>query len=294
MRLVPPARSFPPFVASENQRAALWMLELFASIGATRFDVTHTHLSGEKRGFRRDRDLNEVATSLPYLVTAAERRQNNLIIRPRLPKEFGAVCIQLDDIDAAKASKITPAAFLVIETSPASFQAWVAVKDAPLGTTARLRRGIGADLNASGATRIAGSFNFKPKYAPHFPTVRVAADQLGHIATVAELDALHVLAQKPQRVEIVRPATERRPAGKWPSYQRCLDGAPIGDKGNPSRTAADFVWCKIAASWRHPVDAVARELMRVSSKAQENGEGYAKQTAERAAWAAAQRPQPKP
>ena len=37
----------------------------------------------------------------------------------------------------------------------------------------RLRKGAGADPTASGATRIAGSQNFKEKYSPDFPYVRI-------------------------------------------------------------------------------------------------------------------------
>jgi hypothetical protein len=265
------------------------MVELFASIGATGFHVTFTHLTGEPRGFRKGQTVAQVCTSLPYLMRSHVEREINIIVRPIVPT---AAVIQLDDIDAANAAKIAPAAFLTLETSPGNFQAWVAVKDAPRGLIARIRRGVGADLNASGATRVAGTHNFKAKYAPHFPTVRIAADQLGHIAQVAELEAMGVLA--PEQTFQPAPAQPTgRPARSWPDYQRCIDGAPIGASGKPSRTAADFVWCKIAASWRHPVDAIARELLRVSTKAQENGEAYARQTAENAAWAAQHRG-PKP
>ena len=113
-------------------------VETFASIGATHFDITFKHLSGERRGFRCNRDLAEVRESIPPLVESTTRRENNLIVRPRVD---GAACIQLDDLDREKATRIAPAAFLMLETSPGSYQAWVAVKDAPLGLTqVRLRR----------------------------------------------------------------------------------------------------------------------------------------------------------
>jgi len=37
----------------------------------------------------------------------------------------------------------------------------------------RVRRGAGADITASGATKIAGSLNLKDKYAPDFPRVTI-------------------------------------------------------------------------------------------------------------------------
>ena len=61
-----------------------------------------------------------------------------------------------------------------------------------------------------------------------------------------------------------------------PSYARCLEGAPLGSGGNPKRTSADFIWCKIALSWGHGIEATAERLLEESSKARENGEAYAR------------------
>ena len=289
--------TIPPAVASNRTAQAVAMIDLFASIGATHFDITHTHLSGEKRGFRANRPLAEVRQSMPPLIASADRRQNNVIIRPRVQ---GATCIQLDDLDRDKAATVSPAAFLILETSPGSYQAWVAVKDAPPGTATRLRKGAGADLTASGATRVAGSLNFKERYAPDFPTVRMAGTRRGHIVSIADLEALHVLAPEPEPEPIQPGQAVRtgREARTWPSYQMCLERAPESHSrpGQPRESIADFTWCKIATSWGHSVEATAARLMRESSKAQENGEEYARKTAERAAWAAARRnrqmPQP--
>ena len=163
------------------------------------------------------------------------------------------------------------------------------------GITARLRRGAGADLHASGATRVAGSQNFKAKYAPDFPIVRMAATRRGHVVSVAELEALNVLAPEVEPVEIVPPAANVRKDGRaarsWPNYQTCLDRAPESQSrpGHPRDSVADFTWCKIATSWGHSPEATAARLMEESAKARENGQQYALQTAQRAAWAAAQR-----
>ena len=61
--------------------------------------------------------------------------------------------------------------FLILRTSPGNYQAWVAVADGDADFARRLRKGAGADLTASGATRVSGSLNFKEKYAPAFPRV---------------------------------------------------------------------------------------------------------------------------
>ena len=50
-------------------------------------------------------------------------------VRPRSPT---TTLIQLDDLDAAKAERMAPHSFIVFQTSPGKFQAWVAVeKGAP-------------------------------------------------------------------------------------------------------------------------------------------------------------------
>src|SRR5450432_805751 len=68
----------------------------------------------------------------------------------------------------------------------------------------------------------------------------------------------------------------------WPSYDRCLEGAPIGTSGGPRRSSADFTWCLIAADWGHGVEDIAARLMEESSTAREYGEAYASLTAQRA------------
>jgi hypothetical protein len=39
--------------------------------------------------------------------------------------------------------------------------------------TRRLKKGVGADVTASGATRVAGTMNYKRKYEPDFPKVAI-------------------------------------------------------------------------------------------------------------------------
>jgi hypothetical protein len=276
-------------VVSSEPAEAVRMLDLFGAIGATHFDITHIHLCGEKRGFRRNRSITEVRRLMPHLVTSAVLRQDNVILRPRV---VGPICIQLDDLDPDKLAMISSLAFLTIETSPGNYQAWVAVADPVPGIATRLRKGTDADLNASGATRVAGTKNFKLKFEPTFPLVRIVGAQRGRIVNVAELETRGVLATESESTETNRSTSIisfcRRPQ-KWPSYERCLERAPVGSSGNPKRTSADFTWCLIAASWGHPVEAIEARLLDLSTKAQENGKGYARKTAERAKWAAARR-----
>jgi len=280
-------------VIGERITAALAMLDTFASVGATSFDVTLTDLAGEKTGYQAKRSVEELRHSMRSRLEASARSQINFIIRPRSP---AAKLIQLDDLDAAKAEKVEPHAFMVLCTSPGNFQAWVAVRDAPEDFARRLRKGAGADPTASGSTRVAGSLNFKEKYAPAFPVVEVARANAGNVATVSALELAGLVAPPeappvfPDRVS--RPPRDRR---RWPSYARCVQNAPPVHQGDrPDVSKADFTWCMTAIDWGWPVEDTAKRLMEESSKARENGEGYALTTAQNAAAAVVRRQNLKP
>jgi len=274
-------------------RAALAMVDLFASVGAERFELTHTNLDQESRGCRHAQSVDQIKTSLPHLIPSSFRRQNNVILRPH--NSASAAFIQLDDLDAARLERVKPAAFMVIETSPGNFQAWLAVSGAGKGEARRLRKGTGADQAASGATRVAGSANHKRKYEPSFPIVKVTHAQAGKIATLSELEALGLLA--PADPPKPPPRLPRAAGtGRWPSYARCLAGAPAvteqGREGqHPDTSRADFTFAVIALDWGHSIEATAARLMELSDKARENGTAYAEMTARNAAAAVAERAQ---
>jgi DNA primase RepB-like protein len=266
----------------ESQTAeALRMLDVFASIGARCFDIEHVNLDQQHRGFRRAQTLEQARGSMPFLVDSAAQRHNNLIVRPHAD---GATLIQLDDLPAATLDRVRPVAFLILNTSPGNFQAWLAVRGA--GDDADLRRRVkkatGADPSASGATRVAGTMNFKRKYEPNFPTVAIQEAQPGKTVTPAELEALGLIAPP----DPPRPATVFRNSkgDKWPSYEQCLDAAPLNHGGDaPDVSRADFTFALIAIDWGHPAEQVAARLMEYSTKARENGQRYADLTARKAA-----------
>jgi len=70
----------------------------------------------------------------------------------------------------------------------------------------------------------------------------------------------------------------------WPSYARCLAGAP-GAKNHKGkdRSAADFEFCLISIDRGWTAEATANQLLLESEKAQLLGRGYALHTARRAA-----------
>ncbi|MHB1424708.1 MAG: RepB family DNA primase [Gemmataceae bacterium] len=266
---------------------ALAMLAAFASVGAERFDMTLTDAAGGKVAFRSNRSLDEMHATLPRILEEAAHKQHNVIVRPR---SRGLTLIQLDDLDTDAEAKLRPVSFLTLCTSPGSFQAWVAVADADAGFARRLRKGAGADPSASGATRVSGSWNFKEKYAPAFPRVEAVHACPGRIVMRADLESLGIVAP-PEKTESAPARASRRSGGRgWPSYQRCVQGAPEAhDGGRPDISRADFTFCLLAIDWGWTVEETAARLMQESNKAKEDGEAYARRTAENAAAALARR-----
>jgi hypothetical protein len=206
------------------------MLDAFASAGATHFDLTHTSIDGEKRGFRPSQSLAQLKNSMPKLFPGAAERQNNIIVRPTSDKVH---FVQLDDLDASGLSRVGEAAFMTLETSPGNHQAWIAVSGLPTPQDARdfarrLRKGTGADLTASGATRVAGTENYKRKYEPDFPTVAIRDSTPGRIMTPAQLEAMGLVATPSRRLSLhppppVCPAEAKPPSA--PGNGRTMAGA---------------------------------------------------------------------
>jgi RepB DNA-primase from phage plasmid len=207
------------------------------------------------------------------------------------PHGAGVTFLQLDDLSADKLPPLAPAVFLILETSPANYQAWLAIAGpGDKDFARRVRRGTGADATASGATRVAGSLNFKDKYAPNFPRVVIREARAGRLTSASELEQLGLVAPPeelpPLRVAPARPAGNRQ----WPNYAVALDGAPLDSEGHgPDRSRADFVWCMTAITWGFTVGDTAERLIEESTKARANGRAYAELTARNAALAVERR-----
>jgi hypothetical protein len=110
----------------------------------------------------------------------------------------------------------------------------------------------------------------------------------------AELERLGLVAAPEVVVSSGRPPPACVSPGnrRWPSYARCLEGAPFNSEENgPDRSRADFVWCMTAITWGWPVKDAADRLMEESTKAQTNGKAYAELTARNAALAVERRKQ---
>ncbi len=278
-------------------KAAQRMLDTFTSMGAESFVVTKTELEwpGHKQvKWRKTYSASELQERLPAMVrTAAIRRPckisdsetimagENLIIRPT---GKGAAFVQLDDLNAQQLDRVRPAVFIIHATSPGSHQAWIAVSGLPEGKEAfkefmrRVRKAVGGnDKSASHATRVAGTENFKTKYAPEFPTVTIVETHPGRVMTPVQLEALGLLAP-PEPVnttalKFTRQAENRSARDRqWPSYEKALAGAPLSSDG-PDRSRADFWWSYLALQRGWSAEDTEAKLIEVSEKARERVRG---------------------
>jgi len=299
--------------------AALRMLDTFASCGAQSFVVTKTELEwpGHKKvKWGKEYQADDLRGLMPAMVrTAAIRRSyqlpdgermmagENLIIRPT---GQGVAFVQLDDLNAEQLDRVRPAVFIIHATSPGNYQAWVAVSGVSEGKeqfkefTRRVRKAVGGnDKSASHATRVAGTENFKLKYAPAFPTVSIVETHPGRVMTPEQLESLGLLAE-PEPVMATALKFARRgenSSGKdrhWPSYERALAGAPQGHDG-PDRSRADFWFSYLALQRGWSAEETEAKLPEVSEKARERVRGgdvgYVHVTVENAgAWLERSRP----
>lgn len=265
------------------------MLDAFASFGVQAFDLTETDIDGRKRSFRPQQSWERLRPWMPHLLESAVARQDNLIVRPR-----GATValVQLDDLGGAGIERVRSVAFLILATSAGNHQAWVAVRECAADLARRLRQGSGADPSASGAARIAGSVNFKRQYAPDFPSVNILETTPQCTTSRVELEGLGLLAPS-QPLNSAVPPRRVSPSGRtpsWPSYERCLGGAPLAHHSDqPDVSRADFTFCLLAIDWGWTVPDVCRRLLLLSPKARRRGAAYVELTAQRAAAAVARR-----
>jgi hypothetical protein len=276
------------------------MLDICASVGARAVALTLTSQSGDKEYFRRNVPLDELDRSLRLgMLDDAAQRNRNVIIRPHDARPQPEVSfLQLDDL---KAHQLPAVAFVTLETSPSNFQAWLAIPGKLNKELAsRIRKGAGADIGASGATRIPGSINFKPAYAPEktgspYPVVRIKDARPKQMTTAAELEQLGLVAPEEHFTQLPPTRFESDHLRQWPDYQYNLDRAKPKKNGDGlDLSGVDFVWCMTAATWGFGANDTAEMLLQVSEHARHpsNGPRYAKKTADKAAaWVAQRREQ---
>jgi hypothetical protein len=276
------------------------MLAAFASVGTTGYTLTQTDIHRkpwQKTNSTRYAHEDFVKAVPTLLMSATQADPHNLIIRPHDGPDVRL--IQLDDLSRDVISRVMAFSFLLIETSPDNFQAWIALESncaSPAESKLtddliyRLIRGVGADAGANGSVRLVGSRNVKAVHEPDFPLVKLHHAQPSLRITAATL-AISGLPLPPEA--LVRPMQPlrfppRRASGRgWPDYQRCLNGAPAARDGSgPDVSRADYTFCIISARWGWSEADIAAKLVTVSTKAKERGPKYAELTARNAVAAA--------
>ena len=272
------------------------MLDIFASVGATAFNVTWTNLQDQPRRSLKGITVAQITRTMPRMLDAAIADTLNLIVRPYGPNVW---FVQLDDLKAEQLQRLAPRIFLILETSPGNHQAWAALQGQHDKEFARrVRRGAGTDKRATGATRVAGSLNYKEKYDPEktgkpWPRVAIHTAQPERMTTRKELEELGLVAPKEEFAPFVPARSSDRPGTGWPDYEISLRRAPLNREGTgPDRSNADLSWAMTAIGYfRRSESDTAAELMKVSAKAQQKGRPYADMIAKTAAEFVAQRQQ---
>jgi len=224
---------------------------------------------------------------MPVELGMAARRQHKRILRPRGP---AVVFIQLDDLNAEAMRRVLPVSFLALETSPRNYQAWIATPEATEDLSASFdtlrRRSDRQRGYASG-----GQPQFQEQVCAPVPARRNRARLARTDRRKETLAQLGLLTDDtPQRPQAPCAwAKPRASVRSWPSYQRCIAGAPLTrDNTRPDISRADFTWCIIAIDWdgapRIPPPAHGSEH-------QGSGEWGALRLADRPARCSSRRPQ---
>src|SRR5215831_878778 len=120
------------------------MLEAFTGAGARAFDVSMTTIEKRSVDYWPVQSTRQLREGLPGLIDRCLRDVRNLIIRP-VPRDG---LLQLDDVSGEMLERVRPLAFLVIETGPGRWQAWVATKGCDGSFCRRVKQAAGADPGA--------------------------------------------------------------------------------------------------------------------------------------------------
>jgi hypothetical protein len=190
---------------------------------------------------------------------------------------------------------LRPVAFAIVETSPGSFQPWLAIDDELSEEESKRERErllrvvarTGGNGGSFGALRWPGSRNQKPirKQADGSqPIVRIVHSEMGRVTTIAELEDLGLLAPPVEKTG--RPnfkVCANKVPTKWPSWEQELGYCQLKKSGEPNRSEADFRWCRTAFLWGWSDTDVAAELRKVSPKACDETEHYIDRTVKNAA-----------
>jgi hypothetical protein len=298
---VPPPETVPEFASKMPEIAAL---DVFESVGASDFEVTHLHDPSPKKDKKRKYKPVGAAGFRENLEAYIEMSRTehaggeywSMAVRPRSER---VVFWQVDEATRATCGRYRAVSFLQIETSPDNYQCWLAISDereeeeldAARARLLSVVKETGGNGGSYGALRWPGSTNHKPerKQADGTqPVVRITHLEMGRVTTIAELEELGLLAPPVERVERsnFKVCANKVPT-KWPSWEQELGYCRLKESGDPDRSEADFRWCRTAFLWGWSASEITAELPNVSPKACDETKHYIDRTVKSAALAAA-------
>lgn len=207
----------------------------------------------------------------------------------------GGALIQVDDATPEQLARLLPFCLFVAETSPGSFQPWLALRpdigdEARKDTRERLLRLINpekrkdaANVGAGGAVRMAGTLCTKHKHRERFgefPRVRLIHAAPGLVCTPPELERAGLLAPVIALApwpEVPPDVAGRLPSG-WPDLNRYKALKWVSGDNRPDRSSAEAAW--VGAAWRlgWPESLIVRELERITEKGRGRRDDYCAKT----------------
>jgi hypothetical protein len=294
---VPPLETVPEFASEKPEIDAL---EVFESVGASDFEVTHLHDPSPRKDKKRAYEPVDGAAFRENLETYLEMNRTeqaggeywSMAVRPRSER---VVFWQVDEATPATCGRYRAVSFLQIETSPNNYQCWLAISDelekeeldAARARLLSVVKRTGGNGGSFGALRWPGSANHKPERKQadgSQPVVRIVHLEMGRVTTIAELEELGLLAPPVEKTERqnFKVCANKVPT-KWPSWEQELGYCRLKESGDPDRSEADFRWCRTAFKWGWSDTDITAELRNVSPKACDETEHYIDRTVKSAA-----------
>ncbi len=287
------------FVSYLNLPSPLWeatrTIEAFESIVATGYKTKFEGiypLTGEAEDLGVEPQRNgtrltaaEIKARLPDYIKCNRETQCNVAVRA-----WGAF-FQVDDCSPEFYERIKGFAFLGEATSPNSRQVFIALPAAQyLGADGKINEAgktirkrfldkceadkETANGGAYGSTRMPGTINYKVKYIPDFPRVRIVHVNMGRIVTPEELDAAGLLMPAPAAptMRLVNPSPRPQSIfAQWPDYQDCIQDivsrGGLKEDGQPNMNRVDARFCTLALSRGFARSEVGDRLRSLRDKA---------------------------
>jgi hypothetical protein len=185
--------------------------------------------------------------------------------------------VQLDDLDqsgpGSSAARSGRPLFSPLQTTPENHQAWVAlsgITDPPNSKDFRpqAQERLGRRCDRSGATRVAGTTNYKCKHDPDFPKSPFWIPSPAVLSTPAHLEASGLVAEpEPRKTGDGRPLPVSRGHEKAVRTRTLAglsatpgSGSAQSRQYRPGSQASRFVRCITALDWGYSTEETANKL----------------------------------